>query len=49
VLQELGIPAERLQRISYGNETPQCHEATEACWQRNRRAHLVLRLEGPTN
>jgi peptidoglycan-associated lipoprotein len=36
----MGIPADRLKTISYGKERPQCTEANEQCWQRNRRAHL---------
>jgi peptidoglycan-associated lipoprotein len=40
-LVQLGAPADRLKTISYGKERPQCTEASEACWQRNRRAHLV--------
>jgi len=39
-LVQLGVPADRLKTISYGKERPQCTEATEECWQRNRRAHL---------
>jgi len=39
-LVQLGVPADRLKTISYGKERPQCTEADEACWQRNRRAHL---------
>ena len=39
-LASLGIPADRMKTISYGKERPQCTEANEACWQRNRRAHL---------
>jgi peptidoglycan-associated lipoprotein len=39
-LVQLGVPANRLQTISYGKERPQCTEANESCWQRNRRAHL---------
>ncbi len=39
-LVQLGVPADRLQTISYGKERPQCTEANESCWQRNRRAHL---------
>jgi peptidoglycan-associated lipoprotein len=35
------IPAERLKTVSYGKEQPQCTEATEDCWQKNRRAHLA--------
>jgi len=38
---QLGVPAEKLKTISYGKERPQCTDASEACWQRNRRAHLV--------
>ena len=40
----LGVPAERLSVISYGEELPQCTDANESCWQRNRRGHFsVLR------
>jgi peptidoglycan-associated lipoprotein len=39
-LTQLGVRADRLKTISYGKERPQCTEATEECWQRNRRAHL---------
>ena len=37
----LGIAAERLSTISYGEELPLCREATEACYVRNRRVHFV--------
>ena len=40
LLVQLGVPGDRLKTISYGKERPQCTEATEDCWQRNRRAHL---------
>jgi peptidoglycan-associated lipoprotein len=39
-LVQLGVPADRLKTISYGKERPQCTDANEACWQKNRRAHL---------
>jgi peptidoglycan-associated lipoprotein len=39
-LTQLGVPAERLQTISYGKERPQCTDANESCWQKNRRAHF---------
>ena len=43
-LMTLGVPAERLSVISYGEELPQCTDANESCWQRNRRGHFsVLR------
>ncbi len=38
----LGIDGNRIRTISYGKERPICSEATEECWQRNRRAHFVL-------
>lgn len=38
----LGIAANRLSTISYGEELPLCHEHTEACWAENRRCHLVV-------
>ena len=39
-LVQLGVPADRIKTISYGKERPQCTEANESCWQKNRRAHL---------
>lgn len=39
-LVQLGVPADKLKTISYGKERPQCTEANEECWQKNRRAHL---------
>jgi peptidoglycan-associated lipoprotein len=38
---QVGVPADRLKPISYGKERPVCSEATEDCWQRNRRAHFT--------
>ncbi len=38
----LGVPGDRLTTISYGKERPQCTEATEECYQKNRRAHLSV-------
>jgi|WetSurMetagenome_2_1015567.scaffolds.fasta_scaffold146404_2 peptidoglycan-associated lipoprotein len=39
-LVQLGIPANRLRTISFGEEAPVCRESNEGCWQRNRRAHM---------
>ncbi len=44
-LAALGVPADRLTTISYGEELPLCHEHDEACWQKNRRAHFVVLSE----
>ncbi len=38
----LGVPADRLQTVSYGEEKPLCTESTEECWAKNRRAHFVV-------
>jgi peptidoglycan-associated lipoprotein len=39
-LVSLGVPAAKLKTVSYGKERPQCTEATEECYQKNRRAHF---------
>jgi len=41
-LTSAGISASRINTISYGKEKPFCNESNEACWQQNRRDHLVL-------
>lgn len=41
-LTSLGVAAGRMQTISYGEERPVCTEPTEACWQQNRRAHMLI-------
>jgi peptidoglycan-associated lipoprotein len=41
-LASLGIAANRMSTISYGEEIPVCKEKTEACWARNRRARFVV-------
>lgn len=41
-LVSLGIAADRIQTVSYGEERPVCQESNETCWQQNRRAHFVL-------
>lgn len=38
----LGIHADRLSIMSYGEEIPVCKEHNEACWARNRRDRFVL-------
>ena len=40
-LVQLGVPADRIRTVSYGKERPQCQEANESCWQKNRRSHFV--------
>jgi len=44
-LVSLGVTENRLSTISYGEEIPVCQDATESCWQKNRRDRFV-RLTG---
>jgi len=41
-LVSLGVEAGRVKTVSYGKERPFCKESTEACWAKNRTAHLVI-------
>jgi len=41
-LTSLGVSSEQLKVMSYGKDNPACWEPTEPCYQKNRRAHLVL-------
>lgn len=41
-LVNLGISPNRIFTISYGKDRPFCSDATEECWQSNRRAHFVF-------
>ena len=47
-LVNLGVAADRLSTISYGEEIPVCREANEGCWQKNRRARSVITSGRPT-
>ena len=42
-LTDLGIKRERLVGVSYGKERPFCNDRSDACYQQNRRGHLVVR------
>ena len=41
-LEDLGVPAENLQAVSYGKDKPFCTEPTQECWQENRRGHFLI-------
>ncbi len=41
-LASLGVGAERMVTISYGEERPVCTQTDESCWSQNRRAHLLI-------
>ena len=38
----MGIPSSRITTVSYGKEKPVCFEASQACWQKNRRADTLV-------
>jgi peptidoglycan-associated lipoprotein len=40
-LTQVGIPASQLNVVSYGKERPVCTDHDDACWQRNRRVHIL--------
>lgn len=44
-LLDMGISANRISILSYGKEKPVCNDATEACWQKNRRGDLIAVTE----
>ncbi len=41
-LTDLGISSKRISLISYGKEKPVCSDATEECWQQNRRDDFIV-------
>jgi peptidoglycan-associated lipoprotein len=38
---QVGIPSDQLSLVSYGKERPVCQDHNEACWQKNRRIHII--------
>ena len=44
-LVDLGVSANRLGTVSYGEELPLCKEQNEICWAKNRRAHFAASAE----
>lgn len=47
-LATLGIAANRMSTVSYGEEIPVCKEHNEDCWVKNRRARFVVSGGKPT-
>jgi peptidoglycan-associated lipoprotein len=45
----LGIPADRISTISYGEEIQVCKQAIEDCWRQNRRARFVVMQSRPAS
>jgi peptidoglycan-associated lipoprotein len=48
-LSTLGVTANRLSTISYGEEIPVCKEHNEECWAKNRRARFVTTAAKPVS
>ena len=46
-LTSLGISADRIATISYGEEIPACQSQSEDCRQKNRRDRFVITAQGP--
>jgi peptidoglycan-associated lipoprotein len=42
-LVSMGVQANRITIISYGEERPACSEKNEGCWQKNRRGHFLVK------
>ena len=40
-LVQLGLSGDKLKAVTYGKERQACTDATEDCWQKNRRAHFA--------
>jgi peptidoglycan-associated lipoprotein len=36
-----GVPSNSLDTVSFGKENPVCTDHDEACWQKNRRVHII--------
>lgn len=36
-----GVASQQLDTVSFGKENPVCSDHNEACWQKNRRVHIV--------
>lgn len=48
-LATLGVSADRLKTVSYGEEIPVCKEQSEDCWQKNRHARFAVDSAGPVS
>jgi len=44
-LVQVGIPGPQLNTVTYGKDKPACQEHDEACWQKNRRIHIVAQSQ----
>jgi peptidoglycan-associated lipoprotein len=47
-LVQVGIPSQQISVVSYGKDRPTCTDHNEACWQKNRRIHIVPASNQPS-
>ena len=40
MMQILGVKADQIETVSFGEEKPRCSEAAESCWSQNRRGDI---------
>ncbi len=45
-LVSVGVPGNQLDTVSFGKEQQLCNDHDEACWQKNRRVHIVAEGNG---
>jgi peptidoglycan-associated lipoprotein len=45
-LTSVGVPSNQLDTVSFGKEQQLCNDHDEACWQKNRRVHIVAEGNG---
>jgi peptidoglycan-associated lipoprotein len=45
MMQILGVRADRIETVSFGEEKPRCAEPAESCWSQNRRGDIVYQGE----
>ncbi|MFZ5558290.1 MAG: peptidoglycan-associated lipoprotein Pal [Pseudomonadota bacterium] len=45
LMELLGVGANQIEAVSFGEEKPRCTDSTEACWAENRRVDIVYRGE----
>jgi peptidoglycan-associated lipoprotein len=44
-LEKAGVSPDRIEVTTMGKEQPFCEEHNPACWQSNRRAHIITQME----
>ena len=45
MMQILGVKADQVETVSFGEEKPRCSDAAESCWSQNRRGDIVYQGE----